>query len=88
MNFNGYGSYGNNPADILYDYYIYIRNVSDPAQISPDRVRWELKSVGPDGQDDRAISALNAQMYDPTNGTVSPGDIVWFNDGTGNGRGR
>jgi hypothetical protein len=21
-------------------------------------------------------------LYDPTNGTVSPGDVVWFNDGS------
>jgi type II secretion system protein G len=46
---------------------------------------WELKSVGPDNLDDRDSPAndgfgLNARVYDPTNGTVSRGDIVCFGD--------
>lgn len=45
---------------------------------------WELKSVGPDGIDDRNEVApgygSNARVYDPTNGTISRGDIVWFSN--------
>jgi len=48
---------------------------------------WFLKSVGPDNHDNRVDGAFNpvgggafARIYDPTNGTVSHGDIVTFSD--------
>lgn len=45
---------------------------------------WELKSIGPDGIDDRNSIAPGyggyARVYDPTNGTISRGDIVWFSN--------
>lgn len=60
-------------------------NLLGPAQL--DVVRngmWELKSVGPNNDDDFNILAANARVYDPTNGTVSPGDIIQFQDTQGN----
>jgi type II secretion system protein G len=54
---------------------------------------WELKSVGPDNLDDRdspnspvAGQPLTARTYDPTNGTVSRGDVVIFSDLPGTGK--
>jgi hypothetical protein len=49
---------------------------------------WMLKSVGPDNRDDRDAAqnpagATTARVYDPTNGTVSPGDVVVFSDTQG-----
>lgn len=41
---------------------------------------WELKSVGPNNVDDFNTIGLNARSYDPTNGTVSAGDVVVFSD--------
>jgi len=37
---------------------------------------WFAYSIGPDGRDDGA-----AVLYDPTNGTISAGDIIRFKDG-------
>ncbi len=39
-----------------------------------------IKSVGPDNEDDRNVRPGQAVIYDPTNGTVSFGDIVTFQD--------
>ena len=42
-----------------------------------------IKSVGPDGVDDRDVQGAPtafARVYDPTNGTVSGGDIVTWQD--------
>jgi len=54
---------------------------------------WGLKSVGPDNLDDRDSpnspvpgQPLTARVYDPTNGTVSRGDIVTFSDIAGTGK--
>ncbi|GAB4313905.1 MAG: hypothetical protein Kow0059_05330 [Candidatus Sumerlaeia bacterium] len=52
---------------------------------------WELKSVGPNNIDDRdntqvaplGRTANDARIYDPTNGTVSDGDIVQYGDTQG-----
>ena len=44
---------------------------------------WMLKSVGPNNEDDRSSLNTNARVYDPTNGTVSPGDVVTFSDVSG-----
>lgn len=45
---------------------------------------WMLKSVGPNNVDDRmTLGATEARIYDPTNGTVSAGDIVTFSDTMG-----
>jgi prepilin-type N-terminal cleavage/methylation domain-containing protein len=39
---------------------------------------WQLESSGPDGE----WHNVNAEfMYDPTNGSVSPGQIVYYHDG-------
>lgn len=58
----------------------------------PNVVKWELKSVGPDGLDDmyekNQSRIPRACYYDPTNGTVSKGDIIWFSNGIGTGKGR
>lgn len=54
---------------------------------------WELKSVGPNNLDDRDISqsglssANDARPYDPTNGTISQGDVVVFGDTQGFAKG-
>lgn len=54
---------------------------------------WLLKSVGPDNLDDRDSPVspipgqhLSARTYDPTNGTVSRGDIVVVSDLPGTGK--
>ena len=47
---------------------------------------WHLKSVGPDNQDDVFVRGTAARLYDPTNGTVSAGDILVFNDRAGTGK--
>lgn len=48
---------------------------------------WMLKSVGPNNGDDRdsqqGFSPTLARVYDPTNGTVSAGDVVVFGDTQG-----
>ena len=44
---------------------------------------WMLKSVGPDNLDDRHTLGNNARVYDPTNGTISAGDLVIFSDISG-----
>lgn len=56
-------------------------------QASLERARhhdWLLKSIGPDWIDDRSNTApgygAGARLYDPTNGVLSRGDIVIFND--------
>jgi hypothetical protein len=44
---------------------------------------YEIKSIGPDSKDDRGEPApnhLNARLYDPTNGTLSAGDLVTYQD--------
>ena len=41
---------------------------------------WELKSVGPNNEDDFHTMGANARAYDPTNGTISQGDITVFSD--------
>ena len=46
---------------------------------------WEIKSVGPNNIDDFDQSqtgqpSANARSYDPTNGTLSAGDVVVFSD--------
>lgn len=75
--------YGNNPYDINRDYLIYTGNagdiITDINEVAPP-LRWELKSVGPNRIDDREQFNLQARIYDPTNGTISMGDIVIFNN--------
>jgi prepilin-type N-terminal cleavage/methylation domain-containing protein len=45
-----------------------------------DRRKWYLSCVGPDGDYDQAWDGTtpgsNYQLYDPTNGTVSNGDLI------------
>lgn len=58
------------------------------AEQAAERVKgqWEIKSVGPNNMDDADPSqnpAGNARSYDPTNGTVSMGDVVVFSDISG-----
>lgn len=54
---------------------------------------WMLKSVGPDNRDDRDTQQTGwsnsnlARPYDPTNGTVSAGDVVIFSDTQGFAKG-
>lgn len=49
---------------------------------------WMMKSVGPDNLDDINVLGQDARIYDPTNGTVSAGDIVIFSDTQGPARQR
>jgi hypothetical protein len=62
-------------------------NADRPAYVGI--TRWNLKSVGPDGVDDVAFFGGSlrhlAERYDPTNGTTSIGDIVYFGPGYGFG---
>jgi hypothetical protein len=44
---------------------------------------WELKSVGPNNTDDYNVLGLAAEVYDPTNGTISEGDVIVFSDTQG-----
>jgi type II secretion system protein G len=54
---------------------------SNPRHVTGE---WQMKSVGPDNVDNiQTEGAANARLYDPTNGTVSNGDIVIFNDFNG-----
>ncbi|HPB31910.1 MAG TPA: prepilin-type N-terminal cleavage/methylation domain-containing protein [Candidatus Sumerlaeota bacterium] len=69
--------WGTNPDDIEYDYVLYTGKTDIGA------LRWELKSNGPNNVDDRELYALFARIYDPTNGTISLGDIVVFNNHKG-----
>jgi type II secretion system protein G len=64
-----------------------------PNALAAESGEWILKSVGPDNQDDRDSNNGRdgwdwrlARVYDPTNGTVSFGDIVSFNDRPGTGK--
>jgi len=76
----GPGAFSDVNLDYMTDRYVYL--------IAPDlagpeprtRGEWLLKSAGPNGEDDRFVRGNNARLYDPTNGTVSDGDIVIFSD--------
>lgn len=67
-----------------------------PAQLGIIRTGfWELKSVGPNNVDDFSDNSVtsgwvgtNARVYDPTNGTVSAGDLIQFQDTQGNAQQR
>jgi prepilin-type N-terminal cleavage/methylation domain-containing protein len=48
---------------------------------------WELKSVGPNNVDDFNVYGTFCRPYDPTNGTVSAGDVVTFGDISGFAKG-
>lgn len=50
--------------------------------------QWLIKSNGPNNIDDRDTSVFPgpARVYDPSNGTVSAGDIVVFSDRPGTGK--
>ncbi len=96
-----FGTNGAPGADnIQTDYYAYLGNFEGMNQytdVDSTAILWEIKTQGPDGYDDIDVAnhpgdypntpgAFRAQLYDPSNGTVSWGDIVWFNNGTGSGR--
>jgi general secretion pathway protein G len=88
-NWSGPDNYGDNPRNLNEDYYIYTKNKNDMIQDWDEvySVKWALKSCGPNNFDDRDVSHPDnpltikeeACIYDPTNGTVSLGDIVIFN---------
>ena len=84
------------PADGLDDSYQLDRVVylaeGNLAKTLAERIKgeWMLKSVGPDNLDNRddqqlkgGVTGTDARVYDPTNGTVSAGDIVVFSDSSG-----
>ncbi len=68
---------------------------ADPARSFQVRTQgfWSMKSVGPDNRDDRDTAQTGwpssdlARPYDPTNGTVSAGDVVIFSDTQGFAKG-
>jgi type II secretion system protein G len=71
------------------DRVVYLRGETsvDPVNVGYSRQGfWMMKSVGPNNLDDRSDdqnewdSGTYARVYDPTNGTVSSGDIVTFGD--------
>ncbi|AXA35129.1 MAG: prepilin-type N-terminal cleavage/methylation domain-containing protein [Candidatus Hydrogenedentota bacterium] len=75
------------PADGLDDNYQQdrIRYIAQNASLiinAAERMKgaWELKSVGPNNVDDFNVFGANARRYDPTNGTISMGDVVVFSD--------
>ena len=46
---------------------------------APGSHHWYLSSVGPDGDYDQTWSGMpgaNHMLYDPSNGTISDGDII------------
>ncbi len=47
-------------------------------------VMWALKSVGPD-LEATTLGTANVTVYDPTNGTLSRGDIFYCGPGKGFG---
>lgn len=83
--------------DYARDRVAYVEQQFGGGAVSPSRLAearrkgfWLLKSVGPDNLDDRSAPPvgfeLGARLYDPTNGTVSRGDIVIFSDRPGTGK--
>jgi hypothetical protein len=55
---------------------------------NPTRAVWLIASAGPDADRDFGVNSSGAQYtiptrYDPTNGTVSDGDIYMFGPGLG-----
>jgi len=60
-------------------YYLASNDPAAPASLKMGG-NWELKSVGPNNFDDRNTISTNARVYDPTNGTISPGDVIIFGD--------
>lgn len=74
------------PADGLDDNYnkdrfMYLANGDSAINLGlRSQGEWELKSVGPNNEDDFHIIGLNARAYDPTNGTISEGDLTVFSD--------
>ncbi len=75
------------PADGFDDNYQQdrIRYIAQNASLiinAQERIKgaWELKSVGPNNVDDFNVIGANARRYDPTNGTISAGDVVVFSD--------
>ncbi len=75
---------GNDDPDYLLDRRVYIFQGALTPSRNLRRGEWLLKSVGPNNRDDRAAPpeglGIQARLYDPTNGTLSDGDIVQFND--------
>jgi len=61
---------------------VYLRGSNiTPAMVEFTRSgTYMVKSVGPNNVDDRNTIGTSARVYDPTNGTVSNGDIVTFQD--------
>jgi type II secretion system protein G len=69
--------------------YLYGGDLADPRRLQG---RWALKSIGPDHIDNRDSGQLpagpqtsvdQARVYDPTNGTISLGDIMVYSDEQG-----
>jgi type II secretion system protein G len=64
--------------------YLYNGDQSDPRRLAGS---WALKSVGPNNADDRdsqqGFTPEDARVYDPTNGTLSAGDIMVYSDEQG-----
>jgi len=73
--------------------YIGNANILPPAQQAAITAGgfYHMKSVGPDNLDDADTAnprnaGVTARVYDPTNGTVSRGDILNFSDRSGTGK--
>jgi prepilin-type N-terminal cleavage/methylation domain-containing protein len=62
-------------------------SLQDNAAVRPNGY-WELKSVGPNNTDDFNTMGANCRPYDPTNGTISAGDVVTFGDISGFAKGK
>lgn len=81
---------GGTDQDYMIDRIIYLLGVPSLTPGNTGFARagfYEMKSVGPNNIDDRNQNQIgpgnlptNARIYDPTNGTVSAGDIVTYQD--------
>jgi prepilin-type N-terminal cleavage/methylation domain-containing protein len=59
------------------------RNTLDAAPYSNDSVVWMILSHGPDQTHDNPDDGAVPVAYDPTNGTLSEGDMYYFGPGIG-----
>jgi len=83
-----YGTTLVRPYTFDYAYRIYYTGVPEATATwekitsNPESVLWALRSVGPD-LEASVLGDPNVQVYDPTNGTLSKGDIFYTGPGKG-----
>lgn len=72
------------PAKAIYS--MVAQSSDAPTYYSSESVQWVQISHGPDVDHDNPDEGAHARAYDPTNGTVSSGDIYMFGPGQGFGK--